>query len=321
MGLNWTIALPTYHGQQYLAETLASVLAQTDQNFELIVCDDGSNDDTLKIVAEMCGSRARIISNASGNPFGLAGNWNRCVEQSNGEWVTILHQDDLLKPDFIEFHRKVVGLNSDLGMLTGPAPLIDSLGNTVEVEIEQEFQWPEADLVVWPIHALSRVLVRSNPIRCPSTSIRRDLHLQSGGFDGRWKYVVDWDFWHRIGQLGAVGLTGKVLANQRWHASSETQKLAKGTIDLEENSRLMRAILAGEPFTESERPLIESEIRSRMTRAWFNRAYEAARRGDRKLEKIALSQAASENWRLLARLAATHPKAFVRMIYGRQSRA
>ena len=69
MGLNWTIALPTYDGQQYLAETLASVLSQTDQNFELIVCDDGSNDDTLKIVAEVCGTRARIIPNASGNPF------------------------------------------------------------------------------------------------------------------------------------------------------------------------------------------------------------------------------------------------------------
>jgi hypothetical protein len=186
----------------------------------------------------------------------------------------------------------------------------------IEVHTDEEFQWPGADLVVWPIHALSRVLVRSNPMRCPSTSIRRDLHLQAGGFDGRWKYAVDWDFWHRIGQLAAVGLTGKVLASQRWHASSETQKLAKGTIDLEENSRLMRAILAGEPFTDTERPLIESKIRSRMTQAWFNRAYEAARRGDRKLEKTALSNAANENWRLLARLALTHPKALARMIYG-----
>jgi len=314
----WTIALPTFNGQKYLAETLSSVLAQSFQNFELLVCDDGSTDETLKIVDQTCGQRARIIDNPSGRPLGLAGNWNRCMEEAGGPWVTILHQDDLLKPDFLEFHREVTGLNSDLGLLTGPAPLIDSSGESIGPHQSDGFQWPASDLVIWPAQALSRVLVRGNPVRCPGTSIRRDLHLQAGGFDGRWKYVVDWDFWYRLGQLAPVGLTGKILASQRWHSASETQKLARGTIDLEENARLMRTILASQAFADSERGLLESGIRSRLTRAWFNRAYEAARRGDRNLERLALKNARSEDWRLLVRLCLSHPKALARLVYGHQ---
>lgn len=313
---SWTIAIPTYNGAAHLSATLESVLSQSDGRFELIVCDDASTDNSVQVVEQCCGQRAVIHLNESGRPIGLAANWNRCMEKAQGEWLTILHQDDLLAPDFLESHLRIVSDHLYLGMITGPVAMIDGDGLPISMGASSKFHWPEADFVCWPEHALSRVLVQENPIRCPGTSFRRELGLALGGFDGRWKYVVDWDFWHRLGQASSVALTGRTLASQRWHGGSETQKLARGTIDIEENGRIMRSILTGLPFTEAERPWIEQAIRTRLARAWWARAWQAARRGDRSLEIKALQVALKESPALVLKWAATQPKTLLRLILG-----
>ncbi|MBI1324856.1 glycosyltransferase [bacterium] len=312
--LRWTIAIPTFNGARYIAEAVRSVLAQTDGEFELIVCDDGSKDDTLKIVQETCGGRARIVGNASGQPLGLAGNWNRCVAEASGDWVTILHQDDLLEPTFLARHRAIASMHHDVGLILGPVTMIDPTGQPIDCD-DVDFIWPES-FAVWPPQALSRVLATGNPIRCPGVSFRHDLHERLGGFDSRWKYVLDWDFWHRAGQASAVAFVEIPLARQRWHQASETHKLARGTIDLEENAWLMRSILAGEPFLASERPLIDAKIRKRMAQAWTNRAYQAARRGDRRSELHALKQAWAESPGVLFGTLVREPRTAARLFLG-----
>lgn len=313
---DWTIALPTFNGAAHLAATLQSVMRQTDARFELIVCDDASTDTTLELVRNHCGNRAVIHPNTTGRPLGLAANWNRCMSLAHGQWLTILHQDDLLTPDFLAIHRQIAFLHPHLGLITGPAGMIDENGKQIHLAEVNEFQWPETDFICWPEHALSRVLVTQNPIRCPATSFRRDLGLKLGGFNSQWKYVVDWDFWHKLGQSAPVGLTGRTLAFQRWHSASETQKLAKGTIDLEENARIMRQILSSEPFTNAERSTIEISIQRRMTRAWWNRAWQAAKRGDRPLELKALKNAFQESPTHLLKLAIQQPRTVARLIFG-----
>lgn len=310
----WTIAIPTFNGAQFIAEAVRSVLAQTDDDFELIVCDDGSKDDTLAIVQETCGDRARVVGNSTGQPLGLAGNWNRCVAEASGDWVTILHQDDLLEPTFLARHRAIVSLHQDVGLILGPVTMIDPTGQPIDSD-DVDFTWPDR-FVVWPPQALSRVLVTGNPIRCPGVSFRRDLHERIGGFDSRWKYLLDWDFWYRAGQVSAVAFVEIPLARQRWHQASETHKLARGTIDLEENAILMRSILAGEPFLPSERPMIEAKIRNRMARAWTNRAYQAACRGNRRAELHALRLAWAESPRVMIGTLVREPRAAARLILG-----
>lgn len=315
----WTIAIPTFNGAQFIADAVRSVHAQTDGDFELVVCDDGSNDDTLAIVQRTCGDRARIVVNTTSQPLGLAGNWNRCVAEASGDWVTILHQDDLLEPEFLARHRAIASLHRDIGLILGPVKMIDLAGQPIDSG-DADFTWPDR-FVVWPPQALSRVLATGNPIRCPGVSFRRDMHERVGGFDPRWRYVLDWHFWHRAGQASSVAFVETPMARQRWHQASETHKLARGTIDLEENAQLMRSILAGEPFLPSERPLIEAKIRNRMAIAWTNRAYQAACRGDRRAEAHALKQAWIENPAVLIKTLVRDPKAFMRLILGGSGRS
>ncbi len=317
--IRWTIAIPTFNGSAFLESTLRSVLNQTDTDFELLVSDDGSRDDTLEIVRSVCGNRARIFSNESGHPSGLAGNWNRCVSEATGDWITILHQDDLLEPDFLEKHRRIADFHKTVGLIFGPVRLVNAEGSIVDTDSKPDFVWPDR-FVVWPPGSLSRVLVKSNPIRCPGVSFRKDVHERLGGFDGSWKYVLDWDFWHRAGQVADIAIISECLASQRWHPASETQRLARGTVDLEENARLMRSILAQEPFSDIERPLIESLIRARMAQAWTNRAYQAACRGDRSLEWRAIRAAWNENPAVTARILSGSPRTLARLLIGRRGK-
>src|SRR5437899_12562971 len=93
-----SICIPTYNGAAHLAPCLESALNQTWTDFELLIVDDASSDDTVAIT-EACAARDRRVRVAR-NPrnLGLVGNWNRCLELAKGTWIKFLFQDDLLSP-------------------------------------------------------------------------------------------------------------------------------------------------------------------------------------------------------------------------------
>ncbi|HLJ75313.1 MAG TPA: glycosyltransferase family 2 protein, partial [Thermoanaerobaculia bacterium] len=90
-----SICLPTYNGSRYLRECLASALAQTHGDFELVVVDDRSTDETMDIIRDVAhaDSRVRVFENDAN--LGLVGNWNRCIELSSAPWIKFVFQDDL----------------------------------------------------------------------------------------------------------------------------------------------------------------------------------------------------------------------------------
>jgi hypothetical protein len=113
-----------------------------------------------------------------------------------------------------------------------------------------------------------------------------------------------------------VALVAESLAFQRWHTASETQRLARGSIDLEENEAIMFRIL-DENFNSSlDRPLLEDAIRRRLASAWLVRATQAAAAGNRKLELHSLHHAMKNNSRLTIKNLAQSPKSVMRLIMG-----
>ena len=92
-----SVAIPVYNGESHLAETIDSVLAQSWDDFELIICDDRSTDGSLDVAASRADGRIRILRNDRNLGFG--GNWNRCLAATQGSYIKILPQDDLLHPD------------------------------------------------------------------------------------------------------------------------------------------------------------------------------------------------------------------------------
>lgn len=93
-----SVCVPTYNGELYLRECLDSILAQTTDDFELLLVDDCSKDRTRELSASYAAkdSRVRLVPNQAN--LGLVGNWNRCIELARGEWIKFVFQDDTIAP-------------------------------------------------------------------------------------------------------------------------------------------------------------------------------------------------------------------------------
>lgn len=95
-----SIIMPSYNTAQYIAETIQSVINQTYQNWELIIVDDCSTDNTDIVIGEIKDPRIRYIKNEKNS--GAAVSRNRALREANGRWVAFLDSDDLWKPEKLE---------------------------------------------------------------------------------------------------------------------------------------------------------------------------------------------------------------------------
>lgn len=98
-----SIIMPTYNCGQFIAESIRSVLAQTYADWELIIVDDCSTDDTVSVVASFCDPRLRFMRNECN--IGAALTRNRALREARGHWVAFLDGDDLWEP--VKLERQV----------------------------------------------------------------------------------------------------------------------------------------------------------------------------------------------------------------------
>lgn len=124
-----SLGLPVYNGSRFLNECIESILAQTYTDFELIVCDNASTDDTVAIVERWAAKDSRISLHRSPVNRGAAPNFNWCFELARGELFKWCAADDLMEPEFLE--RCIAALDADPGaVLAYPGTVdIDENGN------------------------------------------------------------------------------------------------------------------------------------------------------------------------------------------------
>ena len=95
-----SFTIPYYDNRPYLAEAIASVRAQTVEDWELVVVDDRGPEPAEDLVSAIVDDRVSYVRNEEN--LGLAGNWNECVRRATAPWVTVLHGDDRLLPAYAE---------------------------------------------------------------------------------------------------------------------------------------------------------------------------------------------------------------------------
>nr|MBD5376416.1 glycosyltransferase family 2 protein [Bacteroides sp.] len=121
-----SIVIPLYNKAHKIEETLNSVLAQTFQDFEIIIVDDGSTDGSAEIVAELKDSRIRIISQENA---GVSAARNRGIQESKGEYVAFLDADDQWYPEYLSSINALINRHKDCDVFTVGYEFIDENGN------------------------------------------------------------------------------------------------------------------------------------------------------------------------------------------------
>jgi glycosyltransferase involved in cell wall biosynthesis len=215
-----SVIIPTFNGASYVGEALASACAQTLKEFEILVLDDGSSDNTLEIVAQCGDPRLCVVRNLS--TLGLAGNWNRGVELSQGEYVLILHQDDRLAPQMLETQVSRLRREPEAGYAYSAYRLIDPAGQVLQVVR------PFPGDHVWQGEKEFEHHLRKNYVQCPTVVVRRACYEALGGYSSRLKYALDWEMWLRIESHGyRVAYSAQPLSDWRLHGESATWLIAK----------------------------------------------------------------------------------------------
>lgn len=186
-----SILIPTYKRPQLLREAISSALNQTEYpNIEVIVSDnDPSLDHAMSdLILSFGDSRLSYHKNAQN--LGMTGNWNKCIELANGNYITILHDDDILYPNFLTTCAPLLR-DYDLVLCkvrVGMKP--PSLDELSRICFNQKPQ--QKRQIVKPSD-----LVFGNFTPFPGVIFKKDKALELCGFDDSWYPCSDYDFWIR----------------------------------------------------------------------------------------------------------------------------
>jgi glycosyltransferase involved in cell wall biosynthesis len=285
-----TVAVPSYNGADYLAETLRSILDQQGVAFELIVSDDRSDDDTLDVVRAVAGDRVRVEVNSE--RLGLAGNWNRCVALCFTPFIAILHQDDVMRPGHLAAHMAAFAGDECIGLVASGSDVIDEGGEPVPEGVVGRGGLGPIDRTFSP-GELAAEMVAGNPLRCSAVTVRRAAFADVGGFDPSLRYVLDWDFWLRVSRAWKVAWLARPTVKVRWHAASETHRFKAGTADLDETARMLEMLFAVDLKEMTGSKTLRRAANRRLARAFLNRAHHALHSGQPELARWALRRGLS----------------------------
>ncbi|MCB0164754.1 MAG: glycoside hydrolase family 99-like domain-containing protein [Anaerolineae bacterium] len=214
-----SVCIPVYNGTKYLGEAIKSILNQTWTNFELIIIDDCSDEDTEAIVKSYNDPRIKFLKNK--DRLGLVGNWNRCLEEAKEKYICIFHQDDVMMPDNLVKKIKILEENVSVGMVHSNVYQIGPTGNLLS-------KWwyfkpdPNEATVQSGSQVFNKLLWGVNTVCCPSVVIRRESYEKLGGFDPQLPFTADWEMWLRLALFYDIAYLPEGLVEYRRHDSNET---------------------------------------------------------------------------------------------------
>lgn len=204
-----TVIIPTYNRAHLIGETLESVLAQTLDDYEIVVVDDGSTDDTRSVVAKVAPGARYIYQENTGIPEVL----NVCIREARGEYIQHLGSDDLLVEDTLARSAALLDAHPEVALVYGAAWLIDGASKRLSV-CRPDFA--TGDYIRSGREEI-RDLLFSNHIVAPTVMARRQVVLEAGLFDVRFRLYEDWNLWMRIARKHDIAYSHEPLVNYRVH--------------------------------------------------------------------------------------------------------
>ncbi|WP_395400051.1 glycosyltransferase family 2 protein [Pseudoduganella sp. UC29_106] len=230
-----SVCIPTYNGATYLRQAVDSVLSQTFTDFELLIVDDCSSDDTAQVVAGYSDPRIRFLRNQ--HNLGAQENWNRCLAEARGRYFKLLPQDDVLAPACLARQVDVLETDSALSvaLVFCARTIVGNDGTPIMTR-----GYPGAQEGTLSARRILRSCVRrgTNLLGEPGGVLfRRDLAMRVGSFNASEPYVIDLDYWWRLLANGDAYYLSESLVSFR--ISRQSWSVAIGTRQAGEYQRFI----------------------------------------------------------------------------------
>jgi glycosyltransferase involved in cell wall biosynthesis len=206
-----SVIIPTHDRRELLSLTLRSVLRQRDVDFELLVVDDGSSDDTSELVHEVHDPRVRLLRHEVA--LGVSAARNHGIEEARGRWVAFLDDDDLWSPQKLSLQMDAL---RDGGLRWAYA-------GTVEISMDNRVFDGRPPFT--PEEIMRGLTIRNMVHAGSSNVVVEKRWLPHPVFDGSLHHSPDWDLWIRLARQGPPACVARPLIAYRLHPGNESLDL------------------------------------------------------------------------------------------------
>jgi glycosyltransferase involved in cell wall biosynthesis len=217
-----SVVIPTYNCVQFVTEAIDSVLNQTFKDFEILVVDDGSKDETREVLTEKYGTSIQYLYKENG---GVSSARNFGIEKAKGKYIAFLDADDVWMPEKLEKQASALEGNPEIKACYSSFFLCDEKLNPGKINLSER-----------KANALTDLLLIGNVVATPSTVIaEKGLFQQVGGFDHELSQCADWEMWIRLATKTEFIYINEPLLRYRQHDSN----MSKNAALLEKDSVLL----------------------------------------------------------------------------------
>lgn len=212
-----SVLMPVYNGEKYVAEAIDSILAQTFEDFEFLIINDGSTDGTREILERYAAQDGRIRVLHRENR-GITPTLNELLELARGDLAARMDSDDIAFPDRFAQQVRHFDENPDCVLVGGAVVIIDPKGRELHSRTAPLLHHEIVD------GFLGR---KGHPLCHPATMFRRGRAIESGGYREGYIHAEDLDFFLRLAEVGKLANLAAPLLKYREHGGKVSAKFAR----------------------------------------------------------------------------------------------
>jgi glycosyltransferase involved in cell wall biosynthesis len=207
-----TVLMPVYNGEKFLSEAIESILNQSFTNFEFLIINDGSTDQSEQIISRFKDSRITYIKNDKN--LGIIKTLNKGLMLSKGKYIARMDCDDISNPDRLQKQIKYLDNHPGTAVVATKIEFVNEIG-------AREGYW-EDDILTNTYDEIKSYLPKLNCIAHPSIVIRKSLAVKYLYKENQ-KHSEDWDLWLRLISDGhIIEKLDEILLSYRIHSNSVT---------------------------------------------------------------------------------------------------
>lgn len=207
-----SVIIPTFNRAGYIEEAVRSVLSQAYRKLEVIVVDDGSTDDTERIIEAISDSRLHYVRQLKS---GRSKARNRALSIARGDYIAFLDSDDLYLPGKIELQVAYLDTHPAVKMIYTSAYCIDAAGEMLEHKYEAAVSGMIYEKIAFFVPVT---------ITLPTVMVRKEIFSHVGGFDENMDRFEDTDMWRRISRSCRIDAMPEFTCKLRTHADNSLLK-------------------------------------------------------------------------------------------------
>lgn len=210
-----SMVIPCYNHENFVQDAIRSIINQSYENIELIIIDDGSTDNSVTKIREMCQEcleRFTRFEFRSRVNKGLSFTLNESIEWCKGKYFAALASDDIALKDKINIQIQYMELNLDVVAVFGSANYIDENN---EIKVIDSLQQQE--------YSFDKIFLNECQFFAPTQLMRKSILDDIGGYNVE-ILVEDWYMWLKMAQKGRIICLSEKLANYRIHSNNTTKK-------------------------------------------------------------------------------------------------